>query len=299
MNQLSVVFRWCFYALFPLLGLTVSALAHQHPETKADQGVQPAEQSVSRRPQQSPAQAWTAQPVLLVAGRPEGGVTPLAAKGLVSDQMTVFSPDGKQAPQRLAKENGRWSARPLEAGVGGYHWLSSRSASATEIRSAATVVMFPSKGPSPAHLLTDYQMGLDIRPVRLPERGGFREETEWSFLLRFDGLPVAKEELLVETENGTQRKFSTNSEGVAKVVFPRDFDPETIDKEAGATRTRKGYVVSAAIERDGIQHVSAFNYFYSPDVMRERSLAWGAGFALLGMGLALPLLRRKKEAGNA
>jgi hypothetical protein len=82
------------------------------------------------------------------------------------------------------------------------------------------------------------------------------------------------------------------------VTFPWDYDPATIDKEAGMARTRKGFAVSASVEREGVRHVSAFNYFYTPDVMRERSLAWGAGFALLGMGLALPLLRRK-EAGHA
>ena len=183
---------------------------------------------------------------------------------------------------------------PLAEGLGGFHWLSSRAFGETEIRSAASVLMFPGKGPSPEKLLSDYQMGLDIRPVRLPERGGYREGSRWDFLVRFDGLPLAATTLLLETENGSSEKFETNQQGIAHVTFPRDFDSASIDKEAGAARTRKGFAVSAVREVNGVRHSSAFNYFYTPDLMRERSLAWGMGFTLLGMCLAFPLLRRKE-----
>lgn len=296
MSQSSTSSGWYLWAMLPVLGLASTGWAHTHPSPDMEKEAIKAVQAPARSERNKTN--WSKQPLLLIAGRPEAGISPFAANGLESSQLTVFSPDRNQPPQTLDKEQGRWLAKPLEMGVGGFHWLTSRSASVTEIRSAASVVMFPGKGPSPAQLLSDYPMGLDIRPVRLPERGSFREGSEWSFLVRFDGLPVANKTLLLETENGTQAKFPTSTDGIATVIFPRDFDPASIDQEAGMTRTRKGYVVSAELEREGVKHVSAFNYFYSPDVMRERSLLWGAGFTLLGMGLALPLLRRK-EAGHA
>lgn len=245
-------------------------------------------------PGQAAAQSWSQQALILVAGRPEASVTPLAGKGLDSAQLTIYAPDALRTQRTLSKENGRWRAAPLAEGLGGFHWLSSRAFGETEIRSAASVLMFPGKGPSPEKLLSDYQMGLDIRPVRLPERGGYREGSRWDFLVRFDGLPLAATTLLLETENGSSEKFETNQQGIAHVTFPRDFDSASIDKEAGAARTRKGFAVSAVWEGNGVRHSSAFNYFYTPDLMRERSLAWGMGFTLLGMCLAFPLLRRKE-----
>lgn len=280
------------FAFLVMMGLSASVCSHEHGASAGEP--QPAPTGATSGRAATPL-AWTEQPVLLVAGRPEGLVTPLAAKGLESDQLTIFSPDPKHLPVALAKEGGRWMAKPLTPGIGGYHWVSARSEQPQEIRSAASAVMFPGKGPSPASLLADYRKGLDIRPVRIPERGGFREGSDWEFLIRFDGLPLTEAVLSFETENGTKKQLKANANGIAYVTFPRDFDQSLIDKDAGAARSRKNFVIAASIDREGVRHVSAFNHFYYPDLMRERSLAWGVGFTLLGMACATPLLRRKEK----
>lgn len=296
---MTAAWRYSHLALIPVLlltGLPSSAHAHEHGEGKLE------EKPASARPGPGPGAraaqppAWTGKPVLVIAGRPEGSTTPMAAKGLEAEQLIISSPDLKQAPVLLPKTGGRWMAMPPASGVGGYHWLSARSEGAGEILTASSMLMFPGKGLSPQALLTTYGKGLDLRPLRIPERGGFREESAWDFGLRFDGLPVADTVLTLETENGSQLRFKSNADGIVRVAFPKDFKAEDIDKDAGATRTRRNFVISAEIVRDGIHYVSAFNHFYYPDLMRERSLAWGAGFTLLGMVMATPLLRRREKS---
>jgi hypothetical protein len=48
------------------------------------------------------------------------------------------------------------------------------------------------------------------------------------------------------------------------------------------------------------RYLTAFNHQYGQDPERNRSLAWGAAFGVLGMVAATPLLRRRKtsEGGN-
>jgi hypothetical protein len=275
------------------------ATAHEHDAAKPVAEKAPATQAPARRAPGSES-AWTRQPIIVPAGRPERGApTPLAGKGLEASELTVFSPDLKQAPIALPLDGGRWLVNAPQAGVGGYHWLVARSVAESEIRTATTALAFPSKGPSPADRMAEIRPGLEVQPLLLPEHGGYREGDTWEFLVRFDGQSVPHAKLNLETENGTRTRAIADEKGVARVQFPRDFDPATFDKEGGAARTRKAYVVSAEIDKDGIRHVSAFNQSYYPDVARDRNLAAGLGFLILGMAMASPLLRNKKEKRDA
>jgi hypothetical protein len=79
------------------------------------------------------------------------------------------------------------------------------------------------------------------------------------------------------------------------VVFPADYSAEAIDPALGAARTRKGYLLSVVHEHDGVHHLTTFSQFYTPALLRERSLVWGAVFAGFGMLLATPLVRRREK----
>ena len=49
-------------------------------------------------------------------------------------------------------------------------------------------------------------------------------------------------------------------------------------------------------EDGGKRYLTAFNYSYTQDPERSRSLGWGAAFGILGMVAATPLLRRRQQA---
>jgi hypothetical protein len=57
-------------------------------------------------------------------------------------------------------------------------------------------------------------------------------------------------------------------------------------------------VLGTEREADGRRYVTAFNYAYSPDPERSRSVAWGAAFGMIGMVAALPLLRRRAATAD-
>ncbi len=85
------------------------------------------------------------------------------------------------------------------------------------------------------------------------------------------------------------------------MLFPRDFSPvaEGAGQEGHGPRRAKFVLATERLgEADGRRYLTAFNYSYSADPDRERSLAWGAAFGLLGMVAATPLLRRRAAKPN-
>lgn len=259
----------------------------------------PAHGEHASRPASRTAQApWTPQPMLRAAGRPgDRGVMPFAVSGFAPESVQVFGPLDPDRPRTPMFEQGRWSVSPDEGG--GFHWIEAVQRQPGHIVRASTVWSFSGKGASPAALLQRRGEGLEIRPVRIPERGGYRESSSWDFRLILDGQPLSGHDIALLTENGTRQTFKSDATGIVSVTFPRDFSPESIDPEQGAARTRKAYLLEASLQQDGQHLQTSFSYFYTPDLMRERSLGWGMGFMALGMLLAVPLLRRRQGASHA
>lgn len=244
------------------------------------------------------AAPWTAQPMLRAAGRPgDRGLMPFAASGLAPDSLQVFGPTSPTQARQVAREQGRWAVAPDDGG--GVHWIEAVQRQPEQIVRTATVWSFPGKGVSPEGLLQRAGDGLEIRPAWLPERGGYRESSSWDFRILFNGRPLDGHEIELLTENGSHLTFRSAANGIVRIDFPRDFSPESIDPEQGAARTRKAYLLLTRLQENGLQHLSSFSYFYTPDLMRERSLGWGAGFMALGMLLAVPLLRRRRGGSHA
>jgi hypothetical protein len=100
----------------------------------------------------------------------------------------------------------------------------------------------------------------------------------------------------METELGSRSTVVTDASGHATVVFPRDFKPAAnADGEGNDARSRSRFVLATEKEDGGKRYLTAFNYTYSQDPERNRSLAWGAAFGILGMVAATPLLRRRQQ----
>lgn len=236
---------------------------------------------------------WSQLPLLQAAGRSTPDGLPFSVSGMAADELRVLASGAPAVPITYTAARGRWMVKP-QAG-GGFHWLETVQQSPEFHYRASTAWAFPGHGTSPEGLLRVAGEGLEIRPLLLPERGGFREGSTWRFKVLMHGQAVFAAPVLLETENGTRQHFSTDGDGIVQIVFPRDYRVEMIDSAQGAARTRKGFLLSSSVTRDEVRHLTTFSNFYTPDLLRERSVAWGAAFALLGGLLAVPLLRRKEK----
>ncbi|MFN4325544.1 MAG: hypothetical protein ACK4FP_06610 [Azonexus sp.] len=266
--------------LLALLAASTAAFAQPHGE--------------HGRPPGAPTAAWTNQPLIVPVpgGRGERAAAQYRPVGLPATEIRVFGPRGGE--QAFPVEAGAARLQSPAPESGNYHWLSARAETPAHVAVASTVWYASNPGPSPVDLLRRPKSELEILPDPLPrEHASYRESEKWRFIVRYAGQPLAGQVVRMETERGTQTRFTTDSAGVATVLFPRDFPPEA--EGEGHNRTKAGFVLTTEYQ-DGERHfVTTFNYTYGPDGERGRSLAWGAAFGLAGMLGALPLLRRRQN----
>ncbi|MBS1190029.1 MAG: hypothetical protein H6R10_1821 [Rhodocyclaceae bacterium] len=264
-------------------------LEHAHPGPAAEAGA-PSE----TRGRAVRAPDWTSAPLLLPAGGMGRGNGRFSPQNLAAETIEVYGPGAVTEAQGFPVANGVAAITPADPKVGNYQWLTAREHRPGEERLASTAWYVSNPGPAPTGLMAASRPGLAIVP-RLPrEHAGYREGEKWDFQVRFDGQPVPDAVLSLETEFGTRTRGIADANGVTTLVFPRDFDPAKLAGN-GHARPSGRFVVSAMQERDGVRHVSAFNGTYAPEPGRSRDLMAGAGFLLLGMAAAAPLLRRGEE----
>lgn len=254
-------------------------------------------------PTRPTARLWTTQPLLL-PGRPVRGertTATLQLQGIAAANISVFAAEGPADSLRVdypiaAAEAKISSVTPQ---IGNYHWVIAREEHPDEVSIASTAWYFGNPGDSPKDLLKASRHELEIVPEPLPrEHGSYRESEKWSFLVRFNGQPLAGQTVKLETEFGSRSTFLTDATGHAAVLFPRDFRPQEGKAEGHGPRRAK-FVLSTEKENDGRKYLTAFNYVYGQDADRDRSLGWGAAFGLVGMLAATPLLRRRNgHRGN-
>ncbi len=235
---------------------------------------------------------WTPQPLLLVQRVDDRGASTLRVRNAKASTVTVFGPGGGQREFQVV--DGRATIEVADAGVGNYQWVQIRDEKDCHIEVASTVWYSGLRGISPRLLLKTKHSELEIVPDPLPrEHAIYRESEKWRFVVRYEGQPLVGQRLFLETENGSRSTFITDEQGVATVLFPRDFGA----KPDGA-RSRAGFVLSAEHVVGERHFVTTFNTVYGEDVDRGKSLGWGAAFGAFGMLSALPLLRRRKRIEN-
>jgi hypothetical protein len=250
------------------------------------------------------AREWTKQPLLI--GRAERGdraSAKLTLRGLAAANVTVYAAEGPAERLKTEYPVGPEGAR-IEAvtpKIGNYHWVVAREESADAVRVASTAWYFGNPGDSPKDMLQAPKHELEIVPAPLPrEHRSYREAEKWRFLVRLNGQALAGHAVGMETEPGSRSTVMTDASGHATVVFPRDFKPAAnADGEGNDARSRSRFVLVTEKEEGGKRYLTAFNYTYSQDPDRNRSLAWGAAFGILGMVAATPLLRRRQQNEGA
>jgi hypothetical protein len=291
---------------------TTIALAQEHHHGAAA-GANPGEPAKPSQERGRPSgnREWTKLPLIVPAGRGgERAAAMLRPVGIEAAELQVFAADGPDDKRKLAVPVSEGAARiePAAPKLGNYHWIVARSETENEVRVASTTWYFSNPGDAPTAMLAQPKHELEIVPQPLPrEHGAYRESEKWPFLLRFNGAPLPNQPVTLETEFGSRSRFVSDGQGRVIVLFPRDFKPAAeAPREDGREMgpRRAGFVLAAEREDNGKRYLTAFNYTYSPDADRDRSLGWGAAFGVLGMVAATPLLRRrgaakKQEASNA
>jgi len=243
---------------------------------------------------------WTRQPLLLPGRttRGERSSGTLIPQGIDAAHVTVFAAEGPAEGLRVDYPVDAAGAKiaSVTSKIGNYHWVVAREETPELVKVASTAWYFNNPGNSPKDMLAIPKHELEIVPTPLPrERSRYREAQKWEFQVRFDGKPLPNQPMLMETEFGSRLPAVTDARGVATVVFPRDFTPQVAG--AGDERRRAGhFVLTTEKAKDGRRYLTAFNYQYTQDPERNRSVAWGAAFGVLGMVAATPLLRRRKSS---
>lgn len=245
------------------------------------------------------AKTWTRLPNIQTTGRGERNTVKLKVFGMDATELTVYAPGGPAERLRVRYPLGAEGASISSAapGMGNYHWVVARVETPEEVRVASTAWYFSNPGDAPTQLLRETRHELEIIPQPLPrEHASYRESEKWRFLVRWQGKPLPRQAVHLETELGTRMSVLTDEQGLATVVFPRDQRPNPTQANEHGRPPRAKFVLATEKEEGVRRYRTAFNFQYGPDPDRQRDLAWGAGFAILGMVAALPLLRRRQIA---
>lgn len=248
-------------------------------------------------------EAWTAYPTLKtrMSGQArEDRVVTIVPQGIVADSIDVYSTDIKDAGAHRQLPQDMAGARLVKPVAGGFLWLAAREQQADKVRTASTVYFSSERGgQNPAAMLMQQKYELEIIPQPFPrEHSRYRANEDWQFLVRFNGKPLANRKVFLETTNGSRTELMTDAQGGVSVRIPDDFKAEPISKTAGAHdhgRRSSDFVLATEYSENNKTYLTAFNASYGTDAYAQRSLAMGAGFALLGMIGAVPLLRQRKE----
>ena len=209
----------------------------------------------------------------------------------------MYAPDGPPDRRKVEYPVGPEGAKIASASprIGNYHWVVAREETPVMVKVASTAWYFSNPGDSPRRLLQEVKHELEIVPDPLPrEHSRYREAEKWRFQIRFKGQPLAHQPIVLETEFGSRTTVYTGEDGVATVLFPRDFNAVKAPSHEGHGPRRAAFVLSTQLQSEGRSYLTAFNHFYTQDPERSRSLGWGAVFGVVGMLAATPLLKRRK-----
>ncbi|MGB2682269.1 MAG: hypothetical protein WBE39_13245 [Candidatus Competibacter sp.] len=289
--------RALFFAVLCAWFFPVSAAEHHHA---GHSQTEPAASDL--------APAWTDLPLIEALPGRDRAAAAFRLNHLSAGAVTAYAP-GPQAPlpegMRFNTDRLEWEIpvrdsrfRLESSGVGNYHWLQAREETPDSVKVASTAHFFSNPGPAPTDMLARSKTELEIVPTPLPrEHNQYRENQERTFLLRFQGQPLAGATLRFVSDAGAESRFTSDASGRVNVRFPDDVKPAQGQSghDGHGQPTTNRFVLAVEHEDQGRRYLTAFNYRYSEDAYARRSLLWGSGFLVLGGLLGLPLVVRRKE----
>jgi len=246
------------------------------------------------------APTWTAYPMLVSGGGFSRSGAKFQAYNMHAMNGASFASfygagteDMETATTNLPiDENGALSVKSGKKG--GYYFVRATGhGPGGEEATATTIKYFSKPGPAPRDLLNTVRPGFEIMPAIMPrEHGHFRENETWTFNVRMDGKPIGGLAVVLETSNGTKSEYTTKSDGTVDVTLPGDFVDIPKDQWSHGRPPSSKFVVAV---RDG-GLLATYNDSYNLDAFGDKNLWAGIGFALLGMVVAVPVVRRGKKS---
>ena len=241
---------------------------------------------------------FTSFPLLLPAGRGDRQGAPYCLVNMRAAKVEVRNGAGgfQNSAASVPVADGGFKLRAGE--VGNYHWLQASAESPSGLVTASTAHYFANPGPAPTAMLQLPKAALEIVPRPLPrEHWRYRAGETWSFLVRFEGQPLADAAVRLETSGGSQRVFRSDTKGIVRVTFPSDVaEVPRGGHDHGGRGGQNRFVLAVEHAAPSGRHpLPAFNQVYGAAADAGRSLSAGLGFLALGGLMAVPLVIRRKE----
>lgn len=246
--------------------------------------------------------SWTIYPTLKVRMSGESRATQvitLVPQNIVADVIEDYSNDLNDEKAHSKLPVGMGGAKFDRLAKGGFHMLTAREEDGANIRIASTVYYNGERGAkNPTAMFMQQKHELEIIPQPHPrEHSRYRANEDWKFMVRFNGTPLSGQKVYLETSNGSMSEFVSDAQGVFVMHVPDDFRAEEEGRQAsGHNHGRRGadLVLATEYAEQGKNYLTALNSNYGSDAFDQRNLVMGAGFVLLGMLGAVPLLRKRK-----
>ncbi len=151
-------------------------------------------------------------------------------------------------------------------------------------------------GHSPSELLASTHTPLDIVPDPLPrEHWSYLSGRAFSFVLHFNGEPLAGQAIDLQTSNGSVQRFVADQDGRLRIELPDDF----AEVSPGRSNNRPAeFVLATAHYSGGMQYTTTLSAPYNPNPSHWQSLPLGV--AVMSGGLLLGgLLSFRLQKTNA
>lgn len=180
-------------------------------------------------------------------------------------------------------------------GVNNYHLLYARRKGEASDEVALRYHYLNGKptGESPRRLLSYRKAALDIVPSPLTrEHQRYYSGRVASYTLLFKNRPLASQELVVTTSNGTSLKLKSDEAGRVVVAIPEDFD----NIKAGRRANRPAeFVLSASYNDQGVAYSTTLSADYHVNPSHWQSNGGGLLAMLAGFAGGLLVIRRQRK----
>ena len=183
-------------------------------------------------------------------------------------------------------------------GVNNYHALIALRESENSVDAAIRYLYMHGKpsGESPSKLTNASKLQLEIMPHPLPrEHWRYQALKEATFVIKWQGMPLANSEVTLTTSNGTELNLISSSLGIISLPIPDDFS----EIKPGRRNNKPAEFVLTASHQQAdkvYQTTLSAPYYVSPSYWQSNQLAlWMMGIGFIGgLGLVRLIPRPKK-----
>lgn len=231
------------------------------------------------------------------AGHSMGGKTAFTAVGAEDNgSAQLFLPDLSVQSLEMKKTSLKLPKPPM----GGYYALVLTQHTDNQINSAVRYLSLNGRPIkiSPSKLTALPKADLEIVPAPLHrEHDRYTASKKYRFIVMFQGTPLAKVPVLLETQNNTASPYTSDNEGIITVTLPNDFKNVSIGR--GANIPSEFLLITRHIDGNlTYQSTLSMPYSVNPnDYDYWQSQPLGAAAIVVGFLGGFFLYRRSKHQG--